>query len=220
MIPVCNICSCQVFTFFNGREAQCTECLSLERHRLMKDAILHYGLTTGHVLHLAPEIPLVRFLKSSLLESYYCADANPSMYPYIRCHQLSLPKGLEELPAEHFDLIIHNHVLEHIVGPYQEHLHSLIRVLKKNGKMLFTVPLNKSPGSITIEGGQYLTDEERLRQFGQHDHVKAFGIDFLDYCKTLPGTFITFNVSAARAAELKTLELPDIAWDIYVFTRQ
>jgi hypothetical protein len=111
-------------------------------------------------------------------------------------------------------------VLEHISGPYKEHLNSLVRVLKYNGKMIFTVPMSKLSGPNTIEGGEHLTDEERQRRFGQHDHVKSFGIDFLDYCKTLPGTFTTFNVSAERAAELKTLELPNISWDIYVFTRQ
>jgi Methyltransferase domain. len=80
---------------------------------------------------------------------------------------------LQKMPSELFDVIIHNHVLEHICCSVEDTLVELNRILKKGGNHFFTVPFR---GNETIEDiSPSLTDEERIKLFGQHDHVRIFG---------------------------------------------
>jgi len=51
--------------------------------------------------------------------------------------------------------------------------------------MVFTIPdQNVLRGIKSVEGGENLeTDEERLALFGQEDHYKLLGSDFVDYLR-------------------------------------
>jgi hypothetical protein len=61
----------------------------------------------------------------------------------------------------------------------------MLHVLKPGGKIVFTIPFFKKIKN-TIENGEYLSsDEERKLAFGQEDHYKIFGKDFLYYLNTL-----------------------------------
>ena len=71
------------------------------------------------------------------------------------------------MPSELFDLIIHNHVLEHICCSVEDTLVELNRIMKKNSHHFFTVFFG---GATTIEDlSPSLTGEQRSKQFGQHD---------------------------------------------------
>ena len=85
-----------------------------------------------------------------------------------------------------FDLIIHNHVLEHLAGNYDDHIREMVRVLKPNGRIVFTIPFFKKIKN-TIQNGEYLNKEQRRSMFGQDDHYKIFGKDFLYYLNELNG---------------------------------
>jgi phosphoglycolate phosphatase len=150
---------------------------------------------TRRVFHLAPEKPTHSYLAPVFGAGYICSDLMPEKYPYAQCLRLALPEGFDIFPDGYFDLILHNHVLEHIPGDYRDHLVSFLRLLRgRGGRMIFTIPgvyLDRE----TIQGGELLaTDEERLRNFGQSDHYKHFGHDFIDWFKKTSGTFAPMNI--------------------------
>jgi SAM-dependent methyltransferase len=86
---------------------------------------------------------------------------------------------------ESWDIIVCNQILEHIPD-YKLGLSELRRIIKKGGFIAITVPvLPNSP--ITIEESKEdrenidakKLEKERIRLYGQHDHLRLFGEDFL-----------------------------------------
>lgn len=51
-------------------------------------------------------------------------------YPHASPLKLALPGGFDIFSENYFDLILHNHVLEHIPGNYQDHLQQLYNIFK------------------------------------------------------------------------------------------
>lgn len=195
----CNICGSRNFKDFNGRkQVMCAECESLERHRLVKWTLEKYGyLEDGkfcRVLHLAPEAASYRYLLAHFGASYLCSDKTPEYFPHAKCLRLSLPDGFNTFPDCYFQLILHNHVLEHIPGDFKEHLIAFDRILDTEGKMIFTIPLVNN-NSETIQGGENLSQSERIKLHGQFDHYKTFGKDFFKVLNYLPGKFSIVNIS-------------------------
>lgn len=194
-MATCNICGSSGFVDFNGRQKiLCTSCKSLERHRLVRwtlDTLGYVTLCLGskRALHLAPEEMTHRYLAHAIGVGYVCSDLVPAKYPHAQCLKLALPEGFDIFPDCYFDLILHNHVLEHIPGDYRDHLTQFVRLLRSGGHMVFTVP-GISRSSKTVQGGENLpSDEERLRLHGQSDHYKSFGYDFIDWFGSAPGNF-------------------------------
>lgn len=207
--PRCNICSCRDFAEFNGRpDALCVGCGSLERHRLVRHALQSLGYTQSgatrselRLLHLAPEPVSHSYLSVEHGAGYISADLNPELYPHAQCLRLRLPEDLAIFPHGYFQLILHNHVLEHIPGDFREHLPSLTNLLKGGGHMVFTIPLSRSR-QTTVQFGELLpNDGERLRLHGQRDHFKSFGSDFLEWFQAFPGHFEAMRIpESLRAA--------------------
>jgi predicted SAM-dependent methyltransferase len=77
---------------------------------------------------------------------------------------------------ETWDLIICNHVLEHVPN-YKNALIELRRILKINGKLELTVPTDRSFEKV-YEDLTITSKEERIKAFGQYDHVRIFGNNF------------------------------------------
>lgn len=188
----CNFCGCTSMRDTNGRKAAvCSKCHSFERHRLVKYTLESLGWLTPsaplqrRVFHPAPERCLSELLSRIFGVGYISADLSPQNFPGSLCLKLEMPDGFDVFPDEYFDLIVHNHWLEHIPGDYHAHIAQLHRILKKGGQMVFTAPFYRNI-SKTRQGGEYLkTDQERLAAFGQGDHYKTFGLDFLDIFKWL-----------------------------------
>ena len=190
--PVCNICGSKSFTSFgrcNRAFAKCCTCHSLERHRALRLALQRLGLLnpdfkgSRRCLHLAPELCTYQYLYDVYGTGYLIADPCPELYSGISCLKLTFPNDFLGFPSEFFDLIIHNHVMEHLPGSYQDHIHHFQRLLSPEGYMVFTFPdLFYRFGLRSIEGGEsFSSDLERLRLFGQHDHFKWLGTDFVSY---------------------------------------
>lgn len=191
----CNICGSVDYVDFNGRQKiQCASCKSLERHRLVRWTLEKLGYVSGNqvtkrALHLAPEEMTHRYLAKSLGVGLICSDLVPSKYSHAQCLKLALPEGFDIFPDNYFDLILHNHVLEHIPGNYRDHLTQFLRLLRSGGYMVFTVPAI-SRISKTVEGGEDLsTDDDRVRLHGQSDHYKSFGYDLIEWFNSAPGIF-------------------------------
>lgn len=185
----CPICKSRKFTNFRGRpRARCTNCRSLERGRylwlvLNKMDVLKPGM---RVLHIAPEQFLLKPFKQLCGNRYHPCDINPERYKneIVDIYSLDLCQDIDKLPSDCFDLIIHNHVLEHIPCSVEATLKSLTRIMKREGYQFFTVPFGKDFTEENLSDD--LSDEERREQFGQEDHLRAFGKkDFPDMLKKI-----------------------------------
>ena len=71
--------------------------------------------------------------------------------------------------TDHFDVVICNHVLEHVVRDLDA-MTELYRVLSHGGWASLLVPLSSEPTTIESTGNE--SAEDRLRLFGQEDHVR------------------------------------------------
>lgn len=174
----CPICKNQKFKNFKERpNARCTNCQSLERGRYLWLVLNNMGILKPgiRILHMAPEKFLLKPFKELSGDYYHPCDVDPERYKneIVSIYSLDLCKDLNKLPSNCFDLIIHNHVLEHIPCSVEATLKSLIRIMKSGGYQFFTVPFR---GDMTKEdSSSNLSYEERKNQFGQEDHLRIFG---------------------------------------------
>jgi ubiquinone/menaquinone biosynthesis C-methylase UbiE len=81
-------------------------------------------------------------------------------------------------PANSFDVIYCSHVLEHVPDD-RKGMRELSRVLKPNGWALVAVPVHEDRDR-TFEDPNVVTPADRLRVYGQWDHVRIYGRDFVD----------------------------------------
>jgi SAM-dependent methyltransferase len=178
----CNICNRTFSSFipYLGRvNAQCPNCGSLERTRLLYQFIKDKGLVnnTTRVLHIAPEKSLYRLFNKQLGSNYVPADKFEPGYAY--------PKGTRHvdvtdigLPDESFDAVICIHVLEHVQEDAKA-ISEMYRVLKKGGFALLQVPYEAGRAQ-TYEDPTITAPEERRKHFLQFDHVRIYGRDYID----------------------------------------
>ncbi|GBQ85711.1 hypothetical protein AA13595_1716 [Gluconacetobacter johannae DSM 13595] len=82
-------------------------------------------------------------------------------------------EGTKKLPPA--DIIIHNHVLEHIPADFAETIQALNSLLVPGGIQAFTIPIR--PGKFDEDLSPSLSDDERRQRFYQEDHVRIFGTD-------------------------------------------
>ena len=155
--------------------ALCPKCLSLERHRLLwlflqnKTGFFRDNLK---VLHIAPEQSFLKRFKSLANLEYYTADIESPIVDY-KCDIQNLP-----FEDEMFDVIICNHVLEH-VNDDKKALSEIFRVLRKNGFAILLVPVDFKRAD-TFEDSSITDPKERTEIFGQYDHVRVYGNDYPD----------------------------------------
>ena len=124
------------------------------------------------LLHVAPETCYQRRFKHFGKLRYVTADiASPVVDCRLDLCRLPFRSGV-------FDVVLCNHVLEHIPDDRRA-MQELCRVLKPGGWGVLQVPLDSSR-RVTFEDGTIATPEERERAFGQRDHVRVYGTDFVD----------------------------------------
>lgn len=156
--------------------ALCPGTLSLERHRLLwlylerETRFLEQPLK---VLHLAPEQVLYKKFKSFEHWDYTTADLH-SPLAKVKADICALPFN-----ENTYDLILCNHVLEHIPDDLKA-MSELHRVLKKGGTLIAQVPLEEKREK-TFEDNSILDKKERTKVFGQYDHVRIYGKDFYSF---------------------------------------
>lgn len=103
---------------------------------------------------------------------YSTADLFSPLADY-RCDVQKMP-----FEKENFDLVICNHVLEHVDND-QLAMSEILRVLKPGGYAILQVPVNFSR-EHTFEDMSITDPRERARIFGQYDHVRVYGRDYPD----------------------------------------
>lgn len=179
--PICEHDFDKFYNYNNRENAKCPDCNSLERQRHLW-IFLNYNkniFDKGQVrlLHFAPEPCLQNKFSSMKNIDYMPVDLNPKKYQNKKGSAvLKMDITDIKLPKNSIDLIICNHVLEHIVND-RKAMAELFRVLKPNGKALLMIPLCKSLEK-TYEDPTITSSEDRLKHFGQRDHVRRYGNDF------------------------------------------
>lgn len=155
-------------------DARCYYCESLERHRFLWLLLLRefagFQQPLGRWLHFAPERCLASRLSRLLGDNYLSADLDPAL-ALVQADITNL-----HFEDHSFDVVICNHVLEHVVEDRRA-ISEIHRVLRPHGSAYFSVPIR---GSTTDEDPTVVDSIERIRRFGQADHVRYYGTDFID----------------------------------------
>ena len=171
-IRCCPLCGYEGYFEWFGRppriDAQCPNCDSLERHRLFYLSILRgeASINNKEVLHFAAEKQLKKIIQP-LASHYVTADL---MAPA----DLTLNIENIDLPDNSFDVIVVNHVLEHV--DFTLARRELSRVLRPRGLLICSVP-QIANWKKTYEPADVDPSDNELH-FGQYDHIRYFGADF------------------------------------------
>lgn len=185
----CPVCESSVRRFLvagseRRRNAQCPVCGSLERHRLFRIVLRRYTDVYGRrnlkVLHVAPEECIADLLKDLPGVDYLSADLESSD-AMVRMDITDI-----DYPDDSFDVIQCSHVLEHVQDD-KKAMREFARVLAPAGWCLLQVPVTASE---TFEDPTITDPEERLRLFGQRDHVRRYGPDVVKRMEK-SGLFVT-----------------------------
>lgn len=160
--------------------AVCPRCFSTDRDRLvylyLKEETTIFSKPAA-VLHIAPEKSLKHMLEKQNHLNYVAGDKFEEGYTdyYYDRDVVSMDVTDIREKDNSYDLILCNHVLEHIVHDTQA-LSEIYRVLKPDGKAILQVPVSKLLKKT--EDKPLATAAERERQYGQHDHVRLYGQDY------------------------------------------
>jgi SAM-dependent methyltransferase len=145
----------------------CRSCGSSSRHRFARVALAPvFGQRIASTLHFAPERSIEPWLRA--LSSEYLSVDLASPRAMQRMDITRLP-----LEDDRFSMVWCSHVLEHIDDDRRA-MAELFRVVRPGGMAAIMVPIY---GDATREDSAITTPAERLRHFGQQDHVRTYGLD-------------------------------------------
>lgn len=154
--------------------ALCPDSLSLERHRLLWLYLMDetdFFEKTHKFLHIAPELCFISKFKKMANIEYVTADLNSPL--------ADVKLDVQKMPFDDnsFDVIMCNHVLEH-VDDDQQAMKEIYRVMSHGGWGIFQVPFYPPVPETTVEDPLVTDPKEREKLFGQDDHVRKYGLDY------------------------------------------
>jgi SAM-dependent methyltransferase len=164
----------------------------------------------ARMLHFAPEPFFEPRFRQAIGSGYMTADLfNPAD---VRVDVTNI-----QFPDNTFDIVYCSHVLEHVPADRQA-MRELCRVLKPDGWAIIMVPVivERTEEDLSITDPQ-----ERLRLYGQSDHVRNYGFDFVDRLReagfdvsgTGPEDFLTADEIKRIAARQR------LTGDVYYCTK-
>ena len=169
----CNVCDHHFSQFIHHDKGDliCPACGSLGRHRrlwsVLNDRVLPQKQAS--ILHFSPSKIIQKKIKSSH-PNYVTTDYDG---------KLKADKSYDitniAAPSQSFDFIICYHVLEHITEDSKA-MSELFRILKNDGLLIVQTPFKD--GDI-YEDTSIIKPEERLKHFGQADHVRIYSVQGL-----------------------------------------
>lgn len=169
----CNICGFKMSNFIileNGNKL-CPKCGSLPRTRRLYDFLhVEIGLEGKSVLHFSPSKTMSSRLGSEGPSAYTTTDYEGEFDAHERFDITRIDKE-----DNSFDVVICYHVLEHI-GDDKKAMNELHRILKPGGQSVIQTPFKE--GEI-YEDFTITDPAERLKHFGQEDHVRVYSIEGL-----------------------------------------
>lgn len=169
----CNVCNkgLRKFVLLKNGEKICPSCGSLPRNRRLWE-ILQSGFLKNNpkILDFSPSRNLYRILKKNKQISYLSSDFSGEFLAEKKYDITQL--AIKDLS---FDLVICYHILEHIEDDLRA-MRELYRVLKIGGVCIIQTPYKK--GNL-YEDKTIRSPEERLKHFGQSDHVRIYSVSSL-----------------------------------------
>ena len=178
---------------------RCPHCDALDRHRILWGRVREIIRPGDRVLHFAPEAALAHNIAHVPNIDYTAADVDPSgshletEFPIVRADITCQPWR-----DGWFDVIVVSHVLEHVPDDHAA-LRELRRVIKPDGRVISHHPFD--PGrEHTFEDPSITTPAERLRVYGQADHVRIYGRDLPDRWRSVGFAVGTLGDAAALEA--------------------
>ncbi len=212
----CPICGSHDFEEFNGRRnARCSQCRSVERHRLMAMVLEHHALFRDdlRVFHIAPEPTLARKFGELLGDNYVAFDLKRDGPAGKGRPQIDLCTDLAGFEAKSFDVVIHNHVMALVPCDVTGVMRELDRILKDDGHHLFSVAMR---GEYTQEDlSPDLPAAERQRLFGGPENMRMFGRHSIeDMLNTLwgKGHYFLNPLELFGPEALTKACIPETAW--------
>lgn len=162
-------------------DALCPKCLSLERHRLLWHYLMNNDSERERIknlptiLHIAPEVCLMREFKRIYLsapQNYITADLES---PLADMHF-----DVQQIPMadSSVDIIICNHLLEHVESDHKA-LKEMYRIMRSGGMGVMLAPIDYSR-ETTFEDDTITDPKQRAEVFGQYDHRRIYGKDYLE----------------------------------------
>jgi len=176
----CNVCGHHYRKFLPyGRKARsnalCPHCLSLERHRLMwlfLNDSTNFFKDELKILHIAPELCFIKRFEAIHGDNYITADIE-SPLAKVKLDVLEMPFAEGE-----YDVVFCNHVMEHVSDDLQA-MREICRVLKPGGWGIIQIPLFYPLAEVTYEDSSIVDPSAREKAFGQDDHVRLYGKDYI-----------------------------------------
>ena len=162
-------------------DALCPKCLSLERHRLLWHNLMNNNSERERIknlptiLHIAPEVCLMREFKRIYLsapQNYITADLES---PLADMHF-----DVQQIPMadSSVDIIICNHLLEHVESDHKA-LKEMYRIMRPGGLGIMLAPIDYTL-ETTFEDDTITDPKQRAEVFGQYDHRRIYGKDYLE----------------------------------------
>jgi len=149
----------------------CPYCSAFPRHRIICYFFdqIKKNITQNNILMIGAEFSIINWFDRNN-RHYTTADL------FDKTADVKVDVQNMPFPGESWELIICNHVLEH-VPDYMIALKELKRVLNKNGILELTVPTDRNLETV-YEDKNIVGKVELIKAFGQYDHVRIFGNDF------------------------------------------
>ena len=175
----CSVCESKsanfiLFGIVPRPDAKCPNCGALERDRLtisfLRKRTNFFDGKTKRMLHIAPESVFEPFFSEAAGSGYLTAD--------LFAESVMEKMDITDIrhPDDTFDVIFCSHVLEHVPDD-RKAMAEFCRTLKPDGWAILNVPITTEK---TVEDPSITDPAERLRLFGQEDHVRRYGIDYRD----------------------------------------
>lgn len=161
----------QIIGMGHRENALCPKCNSKDRERLVylflieliKKKIINYS---SKVIHFSPEQSLEKNFFEENFSNYLTAD--------ITSKKVDLNLDLQNFKFEekNFDLVICNHVLEHIDNDIVA-IQNIFSILKEGGIAILQVPFSRMiKRDFKIKNVN--SNKDRLKIYGQEDHVRIY----------------------------------------------
>ncbi len=167
----CNICSKKLRKFqpyLNDRI--CPSCGSLQRNRRLWNVLKeNYLLHDISILDFSPSRTLYRRLKNEKY-NYLASDLSGDFIADVSYDITNINAA-----DASYDLIICYHILEHVNNDLLA-MKELYRVLKSSGKCIIQTPFKDG---YIYEDTTITLPEDRLKHFGQEDHVRIYSVEGL-----------------------------------------
>lgn len=196
-------------------DAMCPYCGSLERHRLawlyIKEQTSFLEDNSKKMLHVAPEKILMQLFQKELQSGYLSADL------YDKQAMVAMDIENIQYKDESFDYIYCSHVLEHVYDDKRA-MREFHRVLKKGGWAILLVPIMNI--EKTFEDFSITDPKERAKVFGQEDHVRNYGRDYIERLRDSGWSIsVIYPQDFLSQDKIAKMAITDAAGEIYFCTK-